>query len=51
MSSNIQFTNDSVKVAGALEERLKAAMEEVGGELVSQTQTASRVDTGQTNGS
>ena len=51
MGSNIQFTNDSVKVAQAIEERLKAAMEEVGGELVSQTQTASRVDTGQTKGS
>lgn len=51
MGSNIQFTNDSVKVARAIEERLKAAMEEVGGELTSQTQTASRVDTGQTKGS
>lgn len=51
MGSNIQFTNDSVKVARALEDRLKAAMEEVGGELTSQTQTASRVDTGQTKGS
>lgn len=51
MGSDIRFTNDSVKVARALEERLKGAMEEVGGELTAQTQTASRVDTGQTKGS
>lgn len=43
----IKFTNNSVKVKGAIENAVLAWLEEAGGELTAQVKRNTRVDTGQ----
>ena len=51
MAGNVQFADFSVQVINALEDAVDAYLNEAGGEMVSQTQRNTRVDTGQLKGS
>lgn len=51
MSAEVEFTDNSLKIKNLIEENIEAFLEEVGGELESQTQRNTRVDTGKTKGS
>lgn len=51
MGMDIDVTDNSMKVAGAIGDAVAAALHEAGGEFVAQAQRNSRVDTGDTKGS
>lgn len=48
---SVKFEDNSIKVKGAINDAVIAFLNEAAGEVVSQTQRNSRVDTGQTKGS
>ena len=48
---SVEFTDNTAKIKAALSEGVIGFLHEVGGEIQSQTQDNSRVDTGQTKGS
>ena len=48
---SIEFTDNTAKIVGSMKENVSAFLYEVGGELTSQIQRNSRVDTGETKGS
>ena len=48
---SIEFTDNTAKIIGNMKENVSAFLYEVGGELTSQIQRNSRVDTGETKGS
>lgn len=50
MSTEIEFTDNSSKIKKIIEDNIEAFLDEVGGELVSQAQRNTRVDSGQTKG-
>lgn len=49
--ANVKFEDFSVKVIGAMNDKVNAALEECAGELEAQVKRNSRVDTGQTKNS
>lgn len=51
MASNVRLEDNTIQVINALESAVEAYLHEAGGEMVSQTQRNTRVDTGQLKGS
>ena len=51
MASNVRLEDNTIQVINALESAISAYLHEAGGEMVSQTQRNTRVDTGQLKGS
>jgi len=51
MANKFFFEDYSIRVKGIIDDRINATLEEAAGELKSQTQRNSRVDTGQTKNS
>ena len=51
MASKVEFKDFTIKVKGAIDDRINAALEECAGELESQVKRNSRVDTGKTKSS
>lgn len=51
MASKVEFQDFSIKVKGAIDDKINAVLEECAGEVESQTKRNSRVDTGKTKNS
>lgn len=51
MASNVSFEDYTIRVQGAIDDRINAALEECAGELESAVKRNSRVDTGKTKNS